>query len=406
MRYMFKEIRLDFQIRAAIGTFLLSAVIIEASLFGSGRILQIGPLTLKMILFFFALLYSVWSFFVGVRLSSRVLLLIVSYTFLLGLGSLIGLLAGAEADMIGGDIRQLSYLLILPFFEMSISNERRVWFAVRMIKIAAVIMTIFYLAIAGLMLSGILSFGAISGWLFAVGNGDFMFDATVGRVFYKGALYAGIAVILFFFDKGSWAKVGMVGTFITLVLTVTRGFILALFLVAILYLFMKRGKPARRLAGIAVLLMAGMVSLPALFTLAGDKTESNSTRVVTAEQMLNRVDTLHTIFGHGIGIGVPVRPEHMEMSYMEIFYKQGFLGLFWWGTLALLMLLDLRKSIHNGHENLAFALFLSAVFVALESLTNPFINNPIGMAAILISFVGLSVLAKTPSILSSEIVSI
>jgi hypothetical protein len=393
---MFKEFRLDFKIRAAIGTLLLSAVIIEASLFGSGRILQVGPLTVKMILFCLALLYSAWSFLAGARLSNKVLLLVVSYTLLLCFGSLIGLLAGGEVDMIGGDIRQLSYLLILPFFEMSIPNVQRVWFAVRMIKIASVVMMAFYLAIGGLMLSGILSFGVISGWLNTVGNGDFMFDAAVGRVFYKGALYAGIAVILFFFDRGKWAKLGMVGAFITLVMTVTRGFILALFLVAILYLFMKRGKSVRRLVGIAILSIAGIVSLPAVFAMAGDKTASNSERIVTAQQVINRIDSVHTILGHGIGIGVPVRPEHMEMSYMEIFYKQGVLGLLWWGTLAFLMILDLRKAIHNGHESFGFALFLSAVFVALESLTNPFINNPIGMAAVLISFVGLSVLAKTP----------
>lgn len=391
---MFKRIQIEFPIRAAMGSLLLSAVIMEAALFGSGRILQVGPLTVKMVLFLFTLFYCAWSYLVGVRLSSQVLLLVVSYIFLLCFGSMIGLLAGAEADMIGGDIRQLCYLLILPFFEMTIFNEQRVLFSTYMIKIAAVIMMVFYLVIAGLMLSGILSFGVVSAWLDRFGNGDFMFDSTVGRVFYKGALYAGIAVILFFFDKGRLAKLGMVGAFITLVLTVTRGFILALFLVVILYLFMKRGKSVQRLACIAILSIIGVVSLPALFTLAGDKTESNSDRIVTAQQVLNRVDSIHTIFGHGIGVGVPIRPEHMEMSYMEIFYKQGLLGLLWWGTLAIMMILNLRKSIYNGHGSLAFALFLSSVFVALESLTNPFINNPIGMTAILVSFVGLSVLAK------------
>jgi hypothetical protein len=84
----------------------------------------------------------------------------------------------------------------------------------------------------------------------------------------------------------------------------------------------------------------------------------------------------------------------MEITYAEIFHKQGVIGLLWWTALVAILATRLRQAIKNGNRSLAYPLFLSASFVLFESATNPFLNNPIGMYPFIISLVGLGVLAN------------
>ena len=102
------------------------------------------------------------------------------------------------------------------------------------------------------------------------------------------------------------------------------------------------------------------------------------------------------IVGNGLGVGVKERPVHMENSYLEIFHKQGILGMLWWGSMCLFLITRYRKARHTNYKY-AQPLLLSACFVAFESLTNPFINNPIGIFVWLIALVGLDVLSKADS---------
>jgi len=126
------------------------------------------------------------------------------------------------------------------------------------------------------------------------------------------------------------------------------------------------------------------------------KQESDSVRITTASQVMDRITPLTVILGNGFGVGVEERPVHMENSYLEIFHKQGVLGLLWWGSMFFFLIVRYRKARRVNHEY-AQPLFLSSCFVAFESLTNPFINNPIGIFIWLIALVGLDVLSRPSS---------
>jgi len=67
-------------------------------------------------------------------------------------------------------------------------------------------------------------------------------------------------------------------------------------------------------------------------------------------------------------------------------------GLIFWGSLAGTILVQYRKAIASPAAN---AFFFSALFIFVESLTNQYINNPIGMSMLLLSLVCLYKL-KTP----------
>jgi hypothetical protein len=87
----------------------------------------------------------------------------------------------------------------------------------------------------------------------------------------------------------------------------------------------------------------------------------------------------------------------MEIAYSEILHKQGLLGLAWLASVGGILIVELGKAIRLGNGRLAYPLFLSALFVFIESTTNPFINNPIGMSVLIVCIAGLKVLASPES---------
>jgi O-antigen ligase len=123
-----------------------------------------------------------------------------------------------------------------------------------------------------------------------------------------------------------------------------------------------------------------------------DTSDSDETRLITASEVQERTTPASVLFGHGLGSGVPMRPVHMEMTYMEIFYKQGLLGLaVWGGTFAFIVrrYLSLKNS---RFEVLATPYFISVVFVGIQSVANAFINNPIGLSMVFVSLSALEFL--------------
>jgi len=303
---------------------------------------------------------------------------------------------------LGEDVSPLLSFLTLLFFEFTIRSKLEINLVIRIIVFAAIVMAVGYAAIIILLMLRIVPFLALYGWINVVGSNEFVFEGVNGRVFYKGALFIAIAIIFLVFKNNRWSKVVASFLFLSLFVVGTRGFFLALALAAILYILIGPMRAVKKLDYGFIVILIASISLTLIFSLFGDKTASNAPRIDTMSQVLDRINPVSIIVGHGFGIGVPAKPEHMEIIYAEIFHKQGVIGLLWWTSIIAIMAIRLRKAIKNGNQNLAYPLFLSAVFVVLESATNPFLNNPIGMYPFIISFVGLGVLAR-PGMLPSAI---
>jgi len=124
-----------------------------------------------------------------------------------------------------------------------------------------------------------------------------------------------------------------------------------------------------------------------------DKLDSDYIRMETLEQVIDATSPLSLAIGNGLGVGVQNRPVHMEVAYLEMFHKQGLVGLLWITSVFAVLCTRYVKARHANHPY-AEPLFLSALFVAIESVTNPFINNPIGICVWIIALVGLDVITK------------
>ncbi|MGC2639992.1 MAG: hypothetical protein WA294_22635 [Acidobacteriaceae bacterium] len=383
------------KVRENIGRLLFYAVTFEGALFGSGRLLPIGPVTVRMVLYVLAVIFTIWSLLFLVRLKRSTVLLLVSFAVLLCFGICNGLGHAADLQNLGQDVSPLAAFLLIPFFELTIRTEGDIRTAMRIIVAAASIMAAGYAVIVFSLVMHLVSFVSFYAWIGRVGGDDFIFEGDATFLFYKGSIFIAIAFIFLIFRKGRWAKTGAFVLFLSLFAIGTRGFFLALALCAILYVFIAPLPVVKKLGlGFAVFSVA-LVLLPWIFSLSGDKAVSNETRLTAMSEVAARVSAGSFFLGHGFGIGVPIRPVHMEIVYLEIVHKQGVLALIWWAILIGMAIARLRRALKAGQGDLAYPLLLAAIFICFESATNPFLNNPIGMYPFLICFVGLGVLADT-----------
>jgi hypothetical protein len=380
---------------------LLVLIILEAALLGSGRLIQFGPLTLKMWLFVAAQLYVLCFFLWGgnVRFSST--LLVSSLVCLIFLAVAMGLTLRAELALVFEDAKPLIYFAMLIFFDITICKERHVATVVTIIKVSALLMSVAYLITVGLLWVGFLSFADVYSWYTALSDQEFMFRGETGLFMYKGALYIFVGMIFFAFGRGIWSRIALVLTLVGGLATGTRGLMVALCVVLLLHVMTSNAGIRSKAVVVTVALGMGIALLLGSSRVLGDKTDSDYVRIETAQQVADSITPASIVIGNGFGRGVEVRPVHMEASYLEIFHKQGLLGLTWWTAVLAVLAVRYRLALRTRNK-LVQPLFLVVGFVVVESFTNPFINNPIGMSVLLISLSALGLIARTGLQLSTR----
>ena len=122
----------------------------------------------------------------------------------------------------------------------------------------------------------------------------------------------------------------------------------------------------------------------------GDKETSDDIRITQIVEVFERIDPITILIGHGFGNGVPVRPVHMEIGYLELFHKQGLLGICLW---AIFIILLYNKYVRiDGFKPIKQAFFISCLFVLMVSITNPFFNNPIGISLFVLTWISFTIM--------------
>jgi len=379
-------------VRIDVGVSLLLIVALEASLLGSGRLVVIGPLTLKMWLFLGSQMYVLYRLMAheSIKLSSVVI--IISLFSILCLDMTIGVLQHATAELIGQDVSPLLYIVMLLFIEMVVRTKNQLQLIIRIIESAAMLMSIGCIAIAALVFTGILSFVRVYGWL-SSSSQEFMFRGDIGFLFYKGFLYVGVGIIFLAFERSVVAKLSIIVAITALICSGTRGFIVALGAVILLHVMTGMMSLRKKVMYVCVSCVGVLLIVVLLSSISPGKAHSDTMRINTMYQVIGRITPLSLIFGNGLGVGVPGWSGHMEIAYAEIVHKQGLLGITWWVSVFILLVTRYRRARYINYTY-AQPLFLSVIFVIAESATNPFINNPIGIFVWIIALVGLDVVSR------------
>ncbi len=402
-----------------VGLFGLSLT--ELILGGGGRWFDWGFLTPRMLLFAACQLTWLISWARGhFQPGSRIFLLTAIPLAGMALAAANGLMNGGPTAAVFADLKPLLFILNLPFYRLILRDPiARLWL-VQIFRWVGLVMACAYLIFWSMWQSD-----WIDGWAFYQSTesmGEFFFRGNMG-FFYKGFIFLPIALFFWQTMKSKWKYIAHTLLYIAILLTFTRAIWLVLLFFPLRAIWLGGGR--NRLAWLGLFLMligpwlveVGVVnnrnereflelkggpypnqeylenypypewqmSLSYAFGQGiANRHFSMMERFVQIDEVVQRIGPMSLLFGHGFGLGTPLKPVHMEISYLEIFHKQGLLGLVSWGLLFLALWIQYRRSsgLLPFERGISSALFHSAFLLFTISFFNPFINSPMGIAVL------------------------
>lgn len=375
-------------------------VVLELFIGGGGRLTELGSMTMRMVLFVLCLFYSAFIAFYRPRKDNGVplaMVLVVAYLLVHLPAVILGVLRGSLPADITTEMQQSVYWLAAPFFAVALTSPIMVLRVATLVRVAGITLAIGYLlTLAGLAL-GLVDFLELYATLNA--TGEFFFRGE-SFFFYKGFLYLGIATVFLLSIKTRYSNMLMMIVASALVLTLTRGFVLSASL-AILMMLVALGRwRALGLATLAVAVAAFMVwtYLPSVDdSFLSQREASNTQRGDDIAFLLDNVKVSTLMFGSGFGSLINERVA-IENTFLWALWRLGVAGfIFWLMPLILSLRYYLSISKRSEHYSLACAFFYGTVLVYVQTMTNPYLNNPIGLSFVLIALFSLRTLSKVGS---------
>jgi hypothetical protein len=366
----------------------LLIVLAELVLLGSGRMLQIGPLTLRMWFYALCLTCAVLLIIRQARIDREIMLLGLGFVALTAVTATVGLIHHARLEQVATDIKPLLFFPMVFFFAAAIQTVEQTRWIATLIRACSLLLAIGYLSIWILVFLKVLPFSFV--YAAVSRTGEFFFRGESGT-FYKGFLYLGVGFC--FFLGGGWrSRLAAVVLLIAIALTFTRGLLLAAVLTMIAAgLLRERG--TTRLPWYGAILVGGIAAAwPWLVRAFADRAASDTARAFDMHVVQRSATWSSFLIGHGLGKSVGDQAQ-IEESYLQIIHQQGIVGLLFWLSIAVLLTRDFWRATYRGRQAEALPFYLAALFVFFESATNPFLTNPIGMSVVLVALVVLKLFA-------------
>jgi len=404
---------------------LLVLILVELVAGGGGRLLYLGVVSVRMILFSLAVFtFLIGKVCLGHNFNKYENLVVIVFAAGLTISSLIGLINGSSYFEILRDVKPISYILILPFFS-SIKWSRSISDKLNWImRWPPLLLAMIYLVLLLLWHSKLLNGEKIYEILSR--SEEFSFRGNLGFM-YKGFVFFPVA---FFFwlqrsKKTNW--IALIILYIAILLTFTRGLWLILFLLYLMNVLILERKRLENWLAISLMLISFggfnrlVESIPKPYfesQFIGEKSNSQEKeryslstteraisesfnqgfeyrnasmidRFVQIREVLTHANWSSVFVGHGLGQGTPSRPIHMEISYLEIFQKQGLFGLFLWFFPFTIIAFRFKKLLtYNSYINsTALPWFASVLFFYGISFFNPYLNTPMGIGFIAVTMI-------------------
>ncbi|WP_141052062.1 O-antigen ligase family protein [Aliarcobacter cryaerophilus] len=365
--------------------FFFIVLLLELFLLGSGQFLSINGISLRMLFYFIAIAMSIILLINGKRIYKEVFSFFIVYLTMILFASSIGSLNGANSSQILENIKPLVFAFMIIPFSLFIINLKRVYLVSNLIKLSGLFMSVSLILLLLFLMLGYIDFNAMYVLLSSDANDFMMNNADIPRIFYKGFLYVCIAFIFYAYSDYKYKIFILSLLFIAILLTFTRGFLLALIL-SFIFISIIEFKKKKSFFILISIFIGLIIFLPFYTNIIGERDVSDSIRILQIKEVFDSITISSFFIGHGYGIGVPTRPNGMEITFLEIFHKQGILGLFLWIGFLFYMIYNYLIIKNIAYKKTFKPFLVSTFFVYFQSLTNPYLNNPIGMSMVLLAF--------------------
>jgi hypothetical protein len=375
---------------------LFTVTLLDLFIGGGGRLVEIGPATLRMVLFALSLCCTLYMGLLGRRQDGQVLALALVALYLMVHipAFILGTLRGHPLPDMLGEIQPTLYFLAAPFFAMVLSSPAMVRRTASLVVVAGATLAISYLLVLVGLAIGVIDFAPL--YTAMSTSGEFFFRGE-SFFFYKGFLYLGIAIIFLVAVRGKHWRSLLILIAGALILTLTRGFVLSTS-VALLLLLAATGR-WRSIAYAAIPIGAAailvFVQLPSLDEGFLDQRDiSNSQRLDDVSYIVENATVGTILMGEGFGSLINERL-NIENSFLWAFWKLGLIGVaFWTLPLAMSVYYYVRVPKDESSHRLALGFLFGTVLVYVQTQTNPYLNNPIGLSFVLLSVFSLRTLSR------------
>lgn len=398
---------------------------------GGGRLFEIGPLTLRMYLFGATQAVVWWSIVRGSwRPDATTWKLFGALAGLTAVSAGIGWFNQAPLGAIFTDVKPLLYWANLLFYAQIINSSERLELVKAVFRWSSALLAVAYLLVLLLW-----KFNIIYGWgmyLWALPTEELSFRGNLG-FFYKGFIFLPIGIFFWLQENTYYRKfIWVFLIYLAMLLTFTRGFWLIIFTIHVLYTIFYN--PKNIISWLAIVLMVTSLLSVGLYVsqvpnqnfpeLAEFQQNSRETykrkplkdwqrklgnmfsqgfedressiidRIIQVGEVIDAATPASIFIGNGLGKGTDSRQVHMEISYLEIFHKQGLMGLAVWFGLFYALWRGFYRRMGRSlkkipFEDDAFVFFMAAAFMFAISFLNPFINAPMGLAMLGIALISL-----------------
>ena len=369
----------------------LTFFLFELFLFGSGRPLVIGGVTVRMLFYSVSMFLALLFIIKDSLFYKEDFTLVLFFTFLLVFSSFVGIINGAGFKNIVGDVLPLLYFLLVIFFGFLIRNDHRFikcW--VSTLKKSSFILAALYFIFLIVIFLGLIDFNSAYQFLSSDSN-EIMFrgvDSSSPGIFYKSFIFLVIGFFFFYFSKGWWNKLIALFIFVSILLTLTRGFILCVFVVTYFFLLLESSLLKRIYFLILpfiflcyLLFFTDVISLVL-------RPDSDSARFLQFREVIDMINLNSIFIGHGYGVGTYSRPNNFEITYLEIFHKQGVIGLTFW----LFILFYMTKKFWYVKDKVLISkpIYAGVLVIYVQTFTNPYLINSMGIGYLALAFVSLN----------------
>jgi hypothetical protein len=371
--------------------FLLTVLLLEILLGGNGYLTEILGVRFRVILSGVCLTWvasrmlSSHSAIVSHQIFGLFFLFLGTTIF----GLMIGLINGNSQQAIAAELKPLSYFPLLLFFAFAIRTKEDINQVIRLIVICGVLQATLFLGIMLAAHLGIIRYSAI--YMVLRESDEFIFRHNPEEEFfigflYKGAFHLPIATLFLLLDpiwKNRWLAVIVLAA---ILLTETRGLMAALFISLFVGVILLPKKKWIAVFSTAVGLIVIILLLTDL-SASLQRQVSDDIRLGDINTIRSELDPAMILFGRGLGAPIGDR-ERIEMNYLEIFFKQGVIGLLLW-VIVFLVNFSAFMRIKGPMRQRALVFHLSVIFVYVATATNTFLTGSIGMSIVLISTAAL-----------------
>jgi hypothetical protein len=376
---------------------LFTVSLLELFIGGGGRLLEVGPITVRMILFAACLCASVLIAVFRPRRDDGLVLALALVTAYLAVhltAFWIGAVRGNDLTFARTEMQQSLYWLAAPFLALALRSRRMVLRASVLVRVAGVVLAVGYIAFVTALAAGAIDYQTL--YVFLTQSDEFMFR-TESYFFYKGFLYLSIGTIFFLALRGWNSAMWLLLLTLALAMTLTRGLVLSTGFAALLLLVVQRRWKPLSIAIVAAASVGFFVwgYLPSQQeTLDASRDESNSQRVEDFKFIVENLRIRALFLGEGLGALINGRV-NIENTFLWAFWRLGFVGLVFWLTpLVICTSYFLRIPRLAADFPLACAFFFSTVVVYVQTMSNPYLNNPIGLSFVIVAVFSLRTLSR------------